>query len=192
MFSLTELRGQSSLDKHGSIELSTSYTTARKPAWLVLLKLAVLAGLAAIGSAIVAPLLMHWLPAWKAALVTIGVLLIYIGAAFFVRPNFNADNMGWFGGTANDPFQYSDNVNRFLFQLHMFLGPGRFAAETMLDLCMLLGLARGPEVISEPEPEVVLADPSACLQADAEKSPLVTPGMRPDRFDVPPASSSRR
>ena len=37
MFSVTEMRGQSSLlHKSGSIEFNTEYCTRKKPAWLVL------------------------------------------------------------------------------------------------------------------------------------------------------------
>ncbi|HUE69552.1 MAG TPA: hypothetical protein VMP01_01580 [Pirellulaceae bacterium] len=182
MFSYTELRGQSSLDKHGSIELNTTYVTSRKPLWLVCLKLVVLAGMASLGFAILVPLLLQWLPPWNAALVSLGILLIYIGVSFFCRPKCNSDNMGWFGGMANDPFQYSDNINRFLFQLHMLLGPGRFAAETLLDVCTLAGLAKGPEVIAEPEPAVALVEPSAYSHASNEPAALPS-GLRSDRFD---------
>jgi hypothetical protein len=141
MFSYTEFRGQSSHDKHGTIELNTSYVTSKKPLWLVLVKLVVLAGMVGVAGAVLIPALGLWLPAWKAVLASAGIVLIYIGAAFFVRPQHNGDNMGWFGGMANDPFQYSDNVNRFLFQLHMVLGPGRFAAETLLDVWRWRGCA---------------------------------------------------
>ncbi len=184
MYSLTEYQGQSSLDKHGGIALNTSYETCKKPVWLVLLKLAVLLGMMAVGTALVTPPLMQWLPAWKAAPVTIGILLIYIGVAFFFRPQYNGDNMGWCGGFANDPFQYSDNINRFLFKLHMLLGPGRFAAETMLDACALVGLARGPEVV-EGAAEPALVIDSALDSPAAGGADAALPPPRADRFDKP-------
>lgn len=188
MYSFTEFQGQSSLDKHGGIRLNTTYQTVKKPVWLVLLKLAVLMGMVAIAAAVITPILAQWLPMWKATLATIGSLLIYIGIAFFFRPEANTDNMGWGGGFGNDPFQYSDNINRFLFKLHMLLGPGRFAAETMLDSCALIGLAKGPEVIEEEEsPPAVLIDPAAYSQAAQQVAPLPmepTP-LRPDRFSAP-------
>ncbi len=196
MFSFTELRGQSSYDKHGSIELNTTYVTSRKPLWLVLVKLLVLAGMAGLGSAMALPLLVQWMPLWKGALLTGGILLIYIGVSFFCRPRCNSDNMGWFGGLSNDPFQYSDNINRLLFQLHMLLGPGRFAAETILDACGLAGLAKGPELVEEPAEDAVPSDPLMNLQAPeaAPVLPAAAPvaGPRPDRFDAPRGSTAWR
>ena len=47
---------------------------------------------------------------------TAGGMLIYTGIAFFFRPEPNTDNLGWGGGLGNDPFQTSDNVNRFLWK----------------------------------------------------------------------------
>ena len=188
MYSYTEFQGQSSCDKHGGIRLNTSYQTVKKPVWLVLLKLVVLAGMVAIAAAVLTPLLAQLLPMWKATLATIGILLLYIGIAFFFRPEPNTDNMGWFGGFGNDPFQYSDNINRFLFNLHMLLGPGRFAAETMLDACALIGLARGAEVVEEEAPApVVLIDPAAYSQAAGQATSTVeAPApLRANRFDIP-------
>jgi hypothetical protein len=186
MYSYSEFQGQSSLDKHGGIRLNTSYQTVKKPAWLVLLKLIVLMGMVAMAAAVLTPMLAHWLPMWKATLATIGSLLIYIGVAFFFRPEANTDNIGWCGGFGNDPFQYSDNINRFLFKLHMLLGPGRFAAETMLDACALIGLAKGPEVIEQEEaPPPVLIDPAAYSQAAEQPGPLAQVPLRSDRFSTP-------
>jgi hypothetical protein len=191
MFSL-ELQGQTSQDKHGGIRLNTTYVTSKKPLWLVAIKLAVLVGMLALASCTLGPILAQWLVLWKALAATVGIILIYIGVAFFVRPEASSDNMGWFGGLGNDPFQYSDNINRFLFKLHMLLGPGRFAAETLLDLCALLGLARGAEVTEEssPSPSAALAPPAAAINPSryslaavpipeqTERSPL-----RADRFE---------
>lgn len=193
MFSFTEYQGQSSLDKHGTLELNTSYVAPQKPLWLVLVKLAVLAGMLAVGAVIVMPILMNWLPPWKAAAATAGVVLLYIGIAFLVRPRYNSDNMGWFGGLANDPFQYSDNINRFLFQLHMVLGPGRFAAETLLDAWARLGASTVPETVQPPEQPGISYDPSIYSQAaGGPTEPLSPPpvnawepaaAMRANRFE---------
>jgi hypothetical protein len=145
MFSLTEMRGQSSLlHKSGSIELNTEYETTRKPVWLVLLKLLGVIAMVAVGAAIALPTLLEYeYPFWQAVAVTAGGMCIYTGIAFFIRPEPNTDNLGWGGGFGNDPFQSSDNVNRLLWRAHCMLGPGRFTAETMLDLCVLVGLAKG-------------------------------------------------
>jgi hypothetical protein len=147
MFSLLELQGQSSLlHKTGTVEINTEYHAARKPAWLVLLKLLGVTAMVGVGAAIAMPTLLEsQLPVWQAAAITLGVMMIYTGIAFFVRPEPDTDNLGWGGGVMNDPFQCSDNVNRFLWRAHCVLGPGRFTAETLLDLCVLLGLAKTEE-----------------------------------------------
>jgi hypothetical protein len=151
MFSFSEMQGQSSqLHKSGTVGLNTEYQTRKKPAWLVLLKLLGVAAMVAVGAAIVLPTLLEFkFPLWQAIAITAGGMLLYTGIAFFIRPEPNTDNMGWGGGMANDPFQYSDNVNRFLWKAHCVLGPGRFTAETLLDTCALLGLAKGNEIADE-------------------------------------------
>src|SRR5436309_9513828 len=144
MFSITEMGGQSSLlHKSGTIEINTDYHAGKKSVWLVLLKLLGVAAMVAVGAAIALPTLLELrFPLWQAAVMTAGGMLVYTGIAFFVRPEPNTDNMGWGGGMMNDPFQCSDNVNRFLWKAHCVLGPGRFTAETLLDVCTLLGLAK--------------------------------------------------
>lgn len=162
MFSLIELQGQSgTLHKSGSIELNTEYQTAKKPAWLVLLKLLGVAAMVAVGAAIAIPSLLEAkFPFWQAIAITAGGMFIYTGIAFFIRPEPNTDNLGWGGGMANDPFQYSDNINRFLWRAHCMLGPGRFTAETLLDLCVLLGLAKTEQDAAEGAPSHL---PASCL-----------------------------
>lgn len=157
----------------GKIEINTEYAARRKPLWLVALKLVGLAAILPVGFALVVPLIP--LPMWQALVVSAGVLLIYVGVAFFVRPEPDTDNMGWCGGLINDPFHYSDNLNRSLFTLHCVLGPGRFAAETVLDACALLGVTQ-------------LAEETAGEASHAAASPWSTSAvpsptsMRADRF----------
>jgi hypothetical protein len=152
MFSLFEVQAQSSLlHKSGTVEINTEYRTRKKPAWLVLLKLLGVAAMVAVGSAIALPSLLELkFPLWQSAAITAGAMMVYTGIAFFLRPEANTDNLGWGGGMMNDPFQCSDNVNRFLWKAHCCLGPGRFTAETLLDLCALAGVAKGDEVEDEP------------------------------------------
>jgi len=151
MFSLTEMRGQSALlHKSGTVEINTEYCTHRKPAWLVFLKLLGVAAMVAVGAAIAVPTLLEYdFPLWQAVAITAGGMFIYTGIAFFFRPEPNTDNLGWGGGLGNDPFQSSDNINRFLWKAHCVLGPGRFTAETLLDTCVLFGLAKGQEVLDD-------------------------------------------
>lgn len=164
----------------GSIEINDQYVTHRKPAWLVLLKMLGLALMVAAAVGIAYPSLRQVLPAVQSAAVIAGVILIYSGLAFFFRPEPNTDNLGYCGGTYNDPTKISDDINRGLLDLHFVLGPGRFASETLLDVCVLLGIAGGEEVIDSHAEEA--AAPPAELQAAA--TPAVETGvMRPNRFD---------
>jgi hypothetical protein len=150
MFSLLEMQGQSQLlHPTGSVELKTEYYTRKNPLWLVALKVLGVAVMGAVGVAIAVPTLLELeFSLLQSSAITAGGMLIYTGIAFFVRPEPNTDNMGYGGGLANDPFQYSDNINRILWKAHCVLGPGRFTAETLLDVCAVVGLAGGEEVVT--------------------------------------------
>jgi hypothetical protein len=121
----------------GGVKLNTFYETRRKRPGMVLLKTLGLVLMIAAGFAVTVP----WLPMaiWKSSTLVAGLMLMYVGLAFFVRPEPNMDNLGLLGGLINDPLHYSDNLNRALFQAHCLLGPGRFAAGTLLDISTLLG-----------------------------------------------------
>jgi|GEM_PF-3101865 hypothetical protein len=188
MFSYTEFRGQSSLDKHGSVEFHAEFFRRRRPAWLVLLKILGSIAMIAVGFAIALPSINEaapQFPMWKAILAVSAAMICYTAIAFFVRPEANGDNMGWFGGSCNDPTQYSDNINRFLWKLHMILGPGRFTAETLLDTCVLVGLVRGEDVVDESappqytggSPEDILASVTQPPAAQGEQFPS-PPGVQ--------------
>jgi hypothetical protein len=150
-------------DTVGTIEINDQYVTRRKPAWLVLLKVLGLAVMIAAGVGLAYPSLRQVLPPLQSAAVIAGVILIYSGLAFFFRPEPCMENLGYCGGLANDPFKYSDNLNRGLWDLHVWLGPGRFASETLLDVCVLCGIAGGEEVI---EDNTATEDPVAPMQVE--------------------------
>ncbi len=162
-----------SRDEVGTIEINDQYVTRRKPAWLVLLKLLGLAAMVAVAVGIAYPALRQLIPAVQSAAVIAGVILIYSGLAFFFRPEPNIDNLGYCGGGMNDPTKLSDDFNRGLLDLHMVLGPGRFASETLLDLCVLLGIAGGEEVLDD---ALVAEEAIAPLQVE-----MVT--LKANRFD---------
>jgi hypothetical protein len=181
MFSFTEMHGQSStLHQSGTIEFNTTYVTRRKPVWLVAIKLFAVAAMVAVGFGLMVPTLLHFdFVLWQALALAGGLMMVYMGLAFFVRPEANTDNLGWAGGFANDPYQYSDNVNRFLWQAHCLLGPGRFTAETFLDFCALVGLAHEDEVIGDNDEAAVeqaSEDPLASLPLPG--------GLNPHRFEL--------
>jgi hypothetical protein len=203
MFSFTEIRGQSStLDKSGTIEINTEYCTTKKPLWLLTIKLLCTAAMIAVGYGILLPSffqLGH--PPLQAIVMATAVMIVYVGIAFYIRPEANTDNMGWGGGFANDPTQYSDNINRFLWNLHCFLAPGRYTASTALDWCVFLGVLRSDEAIpQEAEESPGLGMTSAFAAKPIERPRAETPqdaplppapAMSPSRFESPaPAVSS--
>ena len=162
----------------GTIEINTDYETYKKPVWLILLKLAGLMALSAVGYVLVVPLIP--LPFWQAAVVATGVILIYVGIAFFIRPEANTDNMGWLGGMGDDPFKTSDNMNRFLWSAHCCLGPGRFISETILDTFTLLGIMEETHTATQG---------AAGVEASASSTPQFqqAASLSTDRFAQPPA-----
>ncbi|MHB8971913.1 MAG: hypothetical protein ACYC3X_25030 [Pirellulaceae bacterium] len=151
--------------KMGKVSLNTFYETRKKPLWLVTLKLCGTLAMFAVGFALFLPSLP--LPRWESLVLVSGVLLIYVGLAFFVRPEPNGENMGFVGGLFNDPTQYSDNVNRSLWTAHCLLGPGRFISETILDCCTLLGLTA--EISEEEDQLERQAQEEASLQNELER-----------------------
>ena len=119
----TEFRCQSrnpnQFESAGSIRLHTDDENIRKPAWLVAAKMLALVAMFIVGFAVIMPSVP--LPSWPAAILTGGALLVYVGVAFFIRPDPNTDNMGWLGGTMDDRYQYNDDINRMLWSLHCVL-----------------------------------------------------------------------
>jgi hypothetical protein len=183
MFSLLEFQGQSSLlHKSGTVELNTDYAAAKKPIWLVALKLLGVAGMVAVGAAIAMPTLLEFkFPLWQAIVITAGSMMVYTGLAFFFRPEANTDNLGFGGGGMNDPFQYSDNVNRFLWRAHCVLGPGRFTAETLLDTCVLLGIAKSEDAVTPGEHSDSPGGPRMHLPDAFDATHPIAP-LDPNRF----------
>lgn len=171
MFSLLELWGER-VGRHerGAIEFTTEHVNTRQPAWMVGIKLLGSAVLIAVAYALLVPTFSQWLPLWKAVAMATGVLFLYVGLAFVVRPKPKLDNLGWGYGLIDDPTQYSDDINRGLFELHMLFGPGRFMAETAIGVLTLVGV-----VAETPVPELTPDD------FDNPESPR----LNPDRFDTP-------
>jgi hypothetical protein len=170
MFSPFECHGQSILPhKPGSMELNTEYRTHKKPLWLIALKLLGSAAMIAVGGAIAIPSLLELeYPLWHAIGITAGGMCIYTAIAFFVRPDPNTDEI-------------TSGVNKFLWRLHCVLGPGRFTAETLLDVCAYVGLAGGQEVAAvEGHGEGPFAIRSAPLGAFDATQPIAP--LDPNRF----------
>lgn len=139
MISLSKLPGSPLLETQNLIQFNATYVTDKKPVGAVLLKIAGLLALLALATAVITPPLIGWMPLWKAVLVMIGTVLIYLGASFIIRPQVDRDTLDWrLGSLTSDR---AANINRLLAIAHWILAPGRFAAETLLDICTLIGLA---------------------------------------------------
>jgi hypothetical protein len=69
-------------------------------------------------------------------------LTVYLTIAYFVHPEPDLENVGWFGGVFDHPFRYSDDVNRMLIFLVFALWPGRFISESLVDMFQLVLHAR--------------------------------------------------
>lgn len=63
-----------------------------------------------------------------------GVITVYLLLAYFVHPRPDYDNLGWAGGIFDNPFRYSDDVNRLLVFLLVVLWPGRIASSAIVDM----------------------------------------------------------
>ena len=69
------------------------------------------------------------------------LVMLWIGyfvLALFLRPKPNYENMGWAGGLIDNPFRYSDDINRSLFWANIYLYPGRILAFWMFDFIMFI------------------------------------------------------
>ena len=64
--------------------------------------------------------------------------MVYLGVGYLLRPKPDMSNLGWAGGLFNNPFRISDDVNRFLLFLKIVLLPGRFVAESCVDVVVLI------------------------------------------------------
>jgi hypothetical protein len=99
--------------------------------------------LLALATAVITPPLLCWLPAWKAVFVMLGIVLIYLGLSFIIRPQVDRETLDWRPGSMTS--EPAANINRLLAIAHWLLAPGRFAAETLLDICVLAGLAQNTQ-----------------------------------------------
>jgi len=68
----------------------------------------------------------------------VAATILYLVLAYFLHPTPDYSNLGWLGGLMNHPFRYSDDLNRLLLFLVVFLWPGRFVAESLVAAARLL------------------------------------------------------
>lgn len=57
---------------------------------------------------------------------------IYIAACGLIKsPNIDRGNLGWFGGLVDNPFIFSDDINRFKFRMLLLMIPGKIILVTV-------------------------------------------------------------
>ena len=138
----TELFGQTKTVTQfsgvGKISIRGKTIRSRKPAWLVLTKFVGLILILSIAW-VLRPEEFGKLTGAQGAGLFFLLLLVYVAVSHFVVPKANTDNLG-IGGMIDDKFQYYDDINRGLLQLHVALGPGRYIASTISDVLLLFGL----------------------------------------------------
>lgn len=65
-------------------------------------------------------------------------LLLYCLISYKYIPRPDTSNVGFLGGLIDNPFKYTDNVNRLLIVLLALLFPGRFISTTFIQTIILL------------------------------------------------------
>ena len=63
---------------------------------------------------------------------------IYCLVGYFIIPKPDYSNIGWAGGLMDNPFRYSDDLNRLLMMIQVVLYPGRFIAVTFIQVILLI------------------------------------------------------
>jgi hypothetical protein len=66
---------------------------------------------------------------------------LYLLLGYTLHPKPDMTNVGWAGGLFDHPFRYSDDINRSLIFLTVFLWPGRFVSESLVDMVGLVAHA---------------------------------------------------
>lgn len=80
------------------------------------------------------------LPWYQATALVVGISLIYIALSYLIEVKPDMSNVGWGGGLVDDPFRYSDDINRQLMSVQCLLGPGRFVVESIVDWMELVAV----------------------------------------------------
>ena len=75
---------------------------------------------------------LQWNNKWEGVL----LLTLYLFLSWFLTPKPDHRNMGWFGGTIDNPFRISDDFNRAQLFFAAFLIPGKIilhSAQTIIN-----------------------------------------------------------
>jgi len=77
------------------------------------------------------------MPTLQAGILIVGGTLIYVALAYLVNPKPNLGDVIAPRSIVDHAWYDSDDANRVLLNLLFFLGPGRFVAESVLDMLLL-------------------------------------------------------
>jgi hypothetical protein len=66
------------------------------------------------------------------------ILFLYCYISYKYIPRPDTSNVGWLGGLMDNPFRYTDDLNRMLIVFLVLLSPGRFIATTFIQFILLL------------------------------------------------------
>lgn len=66
-----------------------------------------------------------------------GATAAYLLIAYLITPEPDYENMGWLGGLVDDPLRVSDDLNRYMLFLKIFLWPGQFVARALVNIFIL-------------------------------------------------------
>ncbi len=61
----------------------------------------------------------------------LGFLLVYVIVCNLFTPSYDTGDLGWGGGTVDNPFSYSDDQNRFWRNIAMLMYPGKLVWWTL-------------------------------------------------------------
>lgn len=64
--------------------------------------------------------------------IVLAVIGGYLVVGYMIRPEADRTNLGWGGGLFDNPFRWSDDLNRWLLFLMLALWPGRFIMEGLM------------------------------------------------------------
>jgi len=63
----------------------------------------------------------------------VAIMSGYCILSYYIIPKPDTSNIGWLGGFIDNPFRYSDDLNRILFVFLIIMYPGRFVFTTLLQ-----------------------------------------------------------
>lgn len=67
---------------------------------------------------------------------SLAVAYVLVAGLVNTKPDYN--NLGWVPFLVDNPFRISDNGNRFLVLVNVFLLPGKYLSKSIVDFCRFM------------------------------------------------------